>query len=222
MLGLDDVLGTLAVGKIGNVIIASGDLSAADSAAEILGGWWNGDPFETEVAQRADLRGNWTVTWSGVTGPGVLKIEGRTATKPKAKLGDKDAPLVASRADVMLLPQAELFGGKDGTVRLAGTATGEGLVGTGLLPDGTAFRWTAVRGATKEAAAEKKADKAEEKFFAMADSYPAGAFGRRGLPAQPEWLLVKNATVWTSGSAGKIEAATCWCTPVKSSKSAVA
>lgn len=205
MLGLDDVIGTLAVGKIANVIIASGDLFAADSTAEILGGWVDGDPFETEIAQRADVRGNWTVKWSGATGPGVLKIEGRTATKPKAKLGDKDAPLVVSRSEVMLLPPAELFGGKEGTVRLAGTVTADGLVGTGLLPDGMAFRWTAVRDATNEAAAEKKADKAVEKFFATADAYPAGAFGRRGLPTQPEWLLVKNATVWTSGPAGKIE-----------------
>ena len=71
---------------------------------------------------------------------------------------------------------------------------------------------TRVAAAEKAAAAEKKGEekkpeKPEEKMLATADAYPAGAYGRKGLPTQPEWVLVKNATIWTSGPAGNLESA---------------
>ncbi|MEY2880926.1 MAG: hypothetical protein RLZZ15_3306, partial [Verrucomicrobiota bacterium] len=86
---------------------------------------------------------------------------------------------------------------------LAGVFNDGAVEGTGLLPDGTAFRWNAERTAVpdKPAAPEKKP---EEKTLATTDAWPAGAYGRKGLPAQPEWVLIKNATVWTSGPAGRI------------------
>lgn len=38
-------------------------------------------------------------------------------------------------------------------------------------------------------------------------TYPPGAYGRTAPPDQPEWVLVKNATIWTSGPLGKLEGA---------------
>jgi len=43
--------------------------------------------------------------------------------------------------------------------------------------------------------------------MARADIFPAGAYGRRGLPEQPAAVLLKNATIWTSGAAGVLERA---------------
>ncbi len=209
ILGVSDVVGTLAPGRLGDVIVATGDLFAADSTAEITDVWVDGNHFETEAAQKIDARGTWKISWSGVEAPKELKIESRAGAagaggRPRARLGDKDLTLVQSRNQLTLLAPADLFQGKDGkgTVRLAGTATDLAIDGSGLLPDGTAFRWSAER----TAAAEKPAAPAprEEKFFASTDAWPAGAYGRKGSPAQPEWLLVKNATIWTSGPAGRI------------------
>ena len=79
MLGVDDIVGTLTVGKLGHVVIATGDLFAADSAAEITDMWVDGDHFELEAARKVDVRGTWTLTWTGApTGaPRELKIESR-------------------------------------------------------------------------------------------------------------------------------------------------
>jgi len=217
MLGVDDIAGTIAKGRPGNVVIATGDLFAADSTAEITEVWVDGDHFDTEAGQKVDARGTWKMAWIGATAPDELKIENRAGPpggggaaagagggRPRARLGDKDLTLVQTRDQITLLAPAELFLGKDakGTVRLAGTVTKSSAEGSGLLPDGAEFRWSAQRTAN----AEKTAAPAprEEKFFANADNWPAGTYGRKGIPAQPEWLLVKNATLWTSAAAGRI------------------
>ncbi len=218
MLGVDDLVGAIAPGKLGNVIIATGDLFATDSTAEITDVWIDGDHFETPAAEKVDVRGTWKMAWRGATAPDELKIETRSGPsgggaagagaggggRPSARLGDKVLTMVQSRDQLTLLAPAEVFLGKDakGTVRLAGTVKGNSAEGSGLLPDGTEFRWSAERTSTPEKPAGPAAR--EEKSLANADNWPAGAYGRKGIPAQPEWLLVKNATIWTSGSAGRI------------------
>lgn len=221
MLGVADIVGTLAVGKLGHVIVATGDLFAADSSAEITDVWVDGEHFLTDAASKVDVKGTWKIAWSGAPAgaPRELKIESRTGGggRLRARFGDKEVTLSQTRNQLTLLAPAETMQGKDakGTVRLSGVVTDGELAGTGLLPDGAAVRWSA----TRVAAAEKKADdkkpeeknadektveKPETKLIATADAYPAGAYGRKGLPMQPEWVLVKNATIWTSGPAGRI------------------
>ncbi len=202
MLGVDEIVGEVIAGKAANLIVASGDLFSSDATADITDVWVDGDHFETDAAQRADVRGTWKPNWIGATGPSELRFDGRTAAKPRARFGEKDATATVARDEVTILPAADLFGGKEGTVRLSARLVDGGLVGTGLLPDGKLFRWTAER----IAPATKLAPEAKppEKFFATADAYPAGTYGRKGLPAQPEWLLVKNATLWTGAAAGRI------------------
>ncbi len=213
MLGVDDLTGTLAVGKLGHVVVATGDLFAADSAAEVTDIWVDGDHFETEAALKVDVKGTWKITWSGAPAgvPEELKIEARTGGagggRPRARLGDKDVTLTQARNQITVLVPAEVVQGKDakGTVRLAGGLNDGRLAGTGLLPDGSALRWSAVRAAPADQKSdEKKPERSEEKLLASADIYPAGAYGRNGPPGQPAWVLVKNATVWTSGPAGRI------------------
>ena len=212
MLGVDGLVGTLAAGKLGHLIVATGDLFAADSSAEITDVWVDGDHFETAAADKVDARGTWKITWRGATAPTELKIDSRTGPGPapgggraRARLGEKDLTLTQARNQLILLAPAEVFQGKDakGSVRLAGTVTGATIDGTGLLADGTAFRWSAERTAVAEKSAGAPAPR-DEKFLATTDAWPAGAYGRKGIPAQPEWVLVKNATIWTSGPAGKI------------------
>jgi imidazolonepropionase-like amidohydrolase len=205
LLGVGATQGTLEVGRVANIVVAGGDLfKSEDAAIELV--WVDGDPFEQETWQRLDARGTWKLAWSAGKGPEELIITGARPNRLKVKAGEKDVPASAADKNTLLFfAPAELFGANAGTVRLSATGKGDELTGTGELPDGTALRWIAKRTAPFKAEAPKPA--AEEKFFATTGVYPAGAYGRAGLPEQPAVLLVKNATIWTSGPAGKLEQA---------------
>lgn len=208
LLGVGATHGTLESGRVANVVVADGDLFKSDVAAiELV--WVDGDPFELETWQRLDVRGTWKLAWTGGKGPEELVIRGARPNRPQAKAGDKDLPTsLADKNTLLLFAPAELFGTTGGTVRLSATGKGDELSGTGELPDGTALRWTATRTAPfKPEAPKPDAAKSVEKFFATTGVYPAGAYGRASLPEQPAVLLVKNATIWTSGPAGNLEQA---------------
>jgi imidazolonepropionase-like amidohydrolase len=68
MLGVDDIVGTLAVGKLGHVVVATGDLFAADSTAEITDMWVDGIHFPTEASLKMDAKGcvDRDVEWRGL------------------------------------------------------------------------------------------------------------------------------------------------------------
>ncbi len=209
LFGVAATHGTLERGKAANVVVARGDLFAADDA-EIELVFVDGDAFEQDAWQRFDSRGTWSLVVAGGAGPQEIVIRGAKPNRVRATAGTKDISVFPQKDGVVLLAPAELFGAGSGLVRLSGRASGGELIGTGALPDGTALRWTATR--TGPAPAEEdrpgraKQAKPEEpaKQVASAGNYPAGAFGRAGAPAQPEWVLVKNATLWTSAAAGNL------------------
>lgn len=205
LLGVSATHGTLEKGRAANVVVAKGDLFKSDDAAiELV--WVDGEPFEQETWQRLDARGTWTFTWSGPKGPDEIVISGAKPNRLRAKAGEKDVTAsLAGKDTLSFFASAELFGATAGLARLSGTGKGDELNGTGELPDGTAIRFTAKRTAPARAGGPPEAKTTEEKFFASTDTYPAGAYGRKGLPEQVASLLIKNATVWTSGPAGIIE-----------------
>lgn len=207
LLGVAATHGTLEPGKAGNVVVARGDLFAS-AEAEIALVWVDGEPFELPAWDRLDARGTWALAWNGATGPSEIVIRGARPGRVRAKAGDTDLTASAQKDGLLLFAPAKLFGGGEGTVRLSATGTGNVLAGTGELPDGTALRWSARRTATAAAEPEKPEKRTEPaKLIASTGVYPAGAFGRAAAPAQPEWLLVRNATVWTSAAAGILEGA---------------
>ncbi len=227
LFGVAATHGTLEPGKAANVVVARGDLFTADDA-EIELVFVDGDAFELEPWQRFDARGTWALTFTGATGPAELVVRGNRPNRVRAKAGAKDLTVAAQKDGVVIMAPAELFGATEGLVRLAATGRGDSLSGTGQLSDGTPFRWTAQRTGPApaeeprrprgepagEAAVAKAADaangaKPEEKpaaprLIASAATYPAGAYGRAALPDQPEWVLVRNATIWTQGPAGTL------------------
>ncbi|MBF9223555.1 amidohydrolase family protein [Hymenobacter sp. BT662] len=95
----------------------------------------------------------------------------------------------------------------EGSVRLSGFYTQEGRVfqGDGLLADGTPVKWRAVR--QEEATRAARRDSAKVVPLPVLGNviFPFAAYGRAALPSQQP-TLIKNATVWTSEAAGKLEA----------------
>jgi N-acetylglucosamine-6-phosphate deacetylase len=125
--------------------------------------------------------------------------------------------------------------GREGVARATGIVTiaadqgGSIGPGNGLWPDGVGFAWSAKRTNTdvptlgakeksdnaKDDGSDAKPDdkdddkgKSEEtlpKQAAFAVNYPLGAYGREAPPEQPKVVVLRGATVWTSGPQGTLE-----------------
>jgi imidazolonepropionase-like amidohydrolase len=98
-----------------------------------------------------------------------------------------------------------------GATRLSGyydaetkTFRGDGLLAQGLNEPGIPVTWSARR--LDEASRQARLDtaKAPKPLVLGPVTYPMGAYGLGTAPAQ-EAVMIKNATVWTSEKAGKLE-----------------
>ena len=198
--GVADRVGTIAPGRIANLVIATGDLFTEE--ARVLTTWVDGQPYDTPLADGRDPRGAWELAAEGKTLP--LVVEGELE-KLDAKLGDQKVSLAAKEDGVLLVAPAKLLGKGEGAIRLPGRITGDTMTGTGDVPAGGQVRWSAKR--TAAHAPKKPDDKPSPLDTALdfPETYPAGAFGRVAPPQQPATVLVRGATVWTAGPQGTLQ-----------------
>ena len=219
MMNLSDRLGSITEGKIANLVVADGDLFDFDeSGAAIHQTWIDGVPYETDAAGRIDLRGEWTVKWTGVEAAvNRWTVEGKLKS-PSLKVDDVDFSIKVEGERVWLFPTADFFGEqRQGTARLSGFVDPgtRAVRGSGHLPGGDTFSWTATiadvpdkdpKGAGGEDdGGDGDGEKVERIDLAEYSHYPAGAFGVRKAPVQPPVVLVRNATIWTSAAKGRLE-----------------
>ncbi len=192
--GVADRLGTIAPGRIANLVVASGDLFAED--ARVLTTWIDGQTYDSDRATERDPRGTWEISAEGKTLP--LVIEGEIE-KLEAKLaGEKVAFSVAGDA-VLLVAPAKLLGKGEGAVRLSGRIAADVISGSGETA-----AWTAKRTAP-HVAAKKSEPSPLDSPLSFPETFPAGSFGRAAPPDQPATVLIQGATVWTSGPQGTLQ-----------------
>lgn len=213
MFGVADRCGTLEKGKVASFLVASGNLFT-DEKAEVLTTWIDGKYYDTDAGKRKEPRGTYAITFTGLPGagqaPNTFKIDGDPGNL-KATLGTESVAVAMQGETLVLLPAAKTFAGGEGALRLTATIADDGVLeGNGRWPDGGEFRWSARRTAAfvppPKTEKEKERIAAADKLVPIPNGYPAGAFGRRfDEPAAPVALLVRNATVWTSGPRGKLE-----------------
>jgi imidazolonepropionase-like amidohydrolase len=196
-LGESARLGTLAPGRIANVVVARGDLFTSDDAT-IEMSFVDGRPLLPEQDTRTDPRGTWAVDGSDVK----LKVAG-TAAAPKLEGEGGPCELLARRGGEWLLRQPCGKGAEAAGSQIVAAVRGEVWAGTVQRGDGPLLPWSAKRIAVAPAAA---ASAPEADVPSPRPTYPAGAFGI-GTPERPAAVLVRNATVWTQGPAGKLERA---------------
>ncbi|MCR9292275.1 MAG: amidohydrolase family protein [bacterium] len=85
LLGIDDVAGSIARGKLANLIRVDGDLF--DPKTKILETWVQGEKFEIAGEESNRLAGVWRLEWQADDVPALdLRLAG-TATKPTASMG---------------------------------------------------------------------------------------------------------------------------------------
>ncbi len=211
---IGDRLGTIEKGKIANLVVATGDLFA-DDKAEVAAMWIDGDYQEKKAARKIDLEGKWDFAWTGIDGFESADIED-TAGKAALKLGDAKIPLSINDKELLILISEAHLGNEseEGLVRLQAYIEPNRLSGSGQMPDGVAFQWSATRSqdaSANEPGKDKTGNENEKKKYEeipalVFNQYPAGAYGVEE-PEIPDTILVKNATLWTNGSDGVMEKA---------------
>ncbi|MGK0238246.1 MAG: imidazolonepropionase-like amidohydrolase [Candidatus Pelagisphaera sp.] len=209
--GMGARIGTLESGKIANLVVATGDLFENDKA-KITAMWIDGDYLEKKPARAVDLKGTWTFDWDRIEGFESGAIE-KAGDKWSLKVDESKIALSINENEILLVLDGEQLGEEkdSGLTRLHGRIKDDTLSGTGQLANGTSFAWSAKRNTDESSPAESPTEKAsdkpkkEEAIPELAFTrYPAGAFG---VSAQenPDTILIKNATVWTSADDGVLE-----------------
>ncbi len=208
-LGIERTHGTIAAGKVANLVIAEGDLFADDVAIRDV--WVQGTRYGITRPTQIDVRGTWVVTSTDpdgfnatirLEGP-VNRIRGSIEREGRRAINLASARVISETGRLELTFPGEQLG-YEGTVLVAGSVSGEQMFGQMSLPNGTdpSFR------GTRSEMFEGPARGAVARRVPQIDLpwvRPAMEFGRAAPPAQPAVLLVKNATVWTSGPQGRME-----------------
>jgi imidazolonepropionase-like amidohydrolase len=208
-LGIDRTHGTIAVGKVANLVVTDGDLFTEESSVRDV--WVQGARYGVTRPPQIDPRGTWAITSADADGfPATLRLEGPVnRIRGTIEREGRRAITLASARVISETGRLEItFPGEqlglEGTVLMAGSVSGDEVFGWTSLPNGTdpSFRGTRTEpfeGPARGAVA-KKVPQIDLPFVR-----PMMEYGRASIPAQPAVVLVRNATVWTQGPQGRME-----------------
>ena len=220
LLRAQDRIGALKPGMEANFIVCSARFLAEDNV--MLDNWVQGERYQLSTVP-ADYRGVYALK-IGDQPEGRFLIQGKPEA-PELKIvptaGDTikgNVTVTSDLATVVFNPSDKQKGkapktpelkkpeAAAGSVRLSGYYTQEGRVfqGDGLLADGTPVKWRAARLEEASRAAKRDSAKATPAPVVGSLIFPFAAYGRAEMPSQQP-TLIKNATVWTSDAAGKLE-----------------
>jgi imidazolonepropionase-like amidohydrolase len=208
-LGIDRTHGTIAVGKVANLVVTDGDLFTQDASVRDV--WVQGTRYGVTRPPQIDPRGTWAITSADADGfaatlrlegpvnriRGTIEREGRRAiTLTSARVISETGRLEVT------FPGEQL--GYEGSVLMAGSVSGDEVFGWTSLPNGTdpSFRGTRTETVT-DAARGTIAQRVPQ--IDLPFVRPMMEYGRPSIPAQPAVVLVRNATVWTQGPQGRME-----------------
>jgi imidazolonepropionase-like amidohydrolase len=223
LFGVDAQIGSIAVGKIANLVVTDGDLF--EDKTKVVSTWVAGQQSEFETKPTRKLAGRWILRL-GKQSP-VKKVEltltGETSLKGELSIEGKDAKKKTIKLDKVVLNGARLSASfHTKTLDLVGVArftivfeSDSEPVGIGSVAwaDGTKSNLTATKIVTEKVQANEKSS-AEKKTLddqsktqdehkaSFAVNFPLGAFGRSAAPSPPAVVVFRNATVWTNGKLG--------------------
>ncbi len=202
LLELDKLLGSIEPGKMANFIIT--DKNIFDDNAKILQVWVDGEKYDVEGMPEFDPRGEWkaklnndTLSFS-ITGQ-IKNLRGniRKGTKSvsflKVSLFDNNLTLAFNGDSI----------GISGVVRISAFVKRNKIEGYAEFLTGERLVFSAEK--ISERRDERQRQIKKVKFEPLPVTYPDGAFGLLKPPEQPEYILIKNATIWTCSDAGKLE-----------------
>ncbi|MEO0512299.1 MAG: amidohydrolase family protein [Planctomycetota bacterium] len=223
LLGLADTLGSIALGRPANLVVATGDLFDPDADAEIRDLWIDGRRHEINPADHDRFDGPWTFIVGDEADPfftmdfDVVDADGdrRVAIDhtPELDNGEPGEPIEVDGRMVQIGEASISFLIDDvdtnlGSYTVSGVlATDDLIVGTGVAPDETTFQWIARRRDPSDATSQPETTNAETSGEAdtLPDlpGYPFGPYARSAIPER-QHLVLRGATVWTATDDGII------------------
>ena len=203
LLGIDAQVGSIAVGKLANLVVASGKLF--DAGTSIYETWVGGVPYRAKGYPEGEIRGTWALEIGArkftveITGE-APRIAAKV-TVPGDSVRKPVTGAAGEAAGQWLLTFAADTGKKAGEYRLKGFLKADGYSGAGTGPEGD-VSFAATRTAPMKPTPPKPAEKVDVAKLAPV-TMPNAAYGL--LPTeQPkaETVLITGATVWTNGAQG--------------------
>jgi imidazolonepropionase-like amidohydrolase len=209
LLGIDRTHGTLERGKVANLVVVEGDLFDQGLVRDV---WVEGERYGVSIAPRVDPRGTWRIADAGLGGEEArLELRGSPARlSGSIEIGGMEIDLESATARTEAGRLSVTFDAAaldmEGIARLSGSIDETSFRGWIAFPDGTSSSWSGERVAAFAGAAGAGPAR-DVPDLDLPDIRPAMEFGVESLPAQPEAVVVRNATVWTSGPQGRLEGA---------------
>ena len=221
LLHAESQVGSLRPGLEANFLVCSRPL--LDEANVLLDNWVQGERYQLSTLP-TDYRGVYAFRL-GQQPEQRLLIQGSKPETPELRLvptaGDTVRGTLAVSTELVTLvynlkdkvknkpakPSNDSKPPADaGAIRLSGYYAPETKTfgGDGQLADGTPVTWSARRLDEASRQARRDSAKAPVPLVLAPVTYPMGAYGLSAPPAL-ETVLIKNATVWTSEKAGRLE-----------------
>jgi hypothetical protein len=210
-LGIERTHGTIAQGKVANLVVADGDLFTQE--ADVVDVWIDGRAYDVTSAPVVDARGTWRIASSDDFGfEAELRIEGRSTGSRDTSWSRRTGRAAESRFRsprhrwwprrvgsrcASRRPELEY----EGSILLAGSVAGDEFYGWSSLPNGAdpAFSGSRTQQYTGDVRGTVAMDVPE---LDLPFIRPMMEYGRSSIPEQPAAVLVRNATVWTQGPDG--------------------
>ncbi len=217
-LGIDRTHGTIAEGKVANLIVSEGDLFTEQATVRDV--WVQGRVYGVTRPAQIDPRGTWQIASDDQWGfDADLVLEGPLnrlrgyldvgSTGPElpggARIDLASASAVAETGRIEARFNGEALG-YQGMALLSGSVQGDEFYGWTSLPNGAdpSFRGTRTEEFEGPSRGTVAMDVPE---IDLPFIRPMMDYGRTSIPEQPAAVVVRNATVWTQGPQGMLEGA---------------
>lgn len=200
ILGKSAEIGSLNKGSYANFLITSGEIF--DKETVIYENWVQGSKNEINDMNVKSLNGDYTISFNDKKYD--VSISGKP-TKPKAtvKEGDKKLNSKLTYKDYWI--NLMIVSSEDSTKYNRLTArvydNEVNLGGIGSDEKGNSFHWEGIKSIKQEKETAKDSLQEKSNLTILPITYPNIAFGFSEKPSQ-KTMLIKNATVWTSETAG--------------------
>jgi imidazolonepropionase-like amidohydrolase len=196
--GIYDKVGSLETGKLANFFITNAPVF--NDNAVIIQNWVQGQKYSVKEDAWSDVKGSYQLTINSPKGKLNYTVDVKSATTANVIGKDTVQGKLSYDGKLVRLSFPESKRSRN-TFRLSGVATGDTWNGTGEDSSGVRFLWSAVHQKVAE-----RADTIRKKETPRYGNvtFPFNGYGWEIQPKQ-ETILIRNATVWTSDSEGKLE-----------------